>query len=153
MEVAKDLFWFKQEIEPQLHNYEVSYRYFKQGDFGSLNQVSFEGRDKGGSNSNSTYKLYQRKKTYIKENSMGNFTDDLNTAVFTTKYVIHQSSVILHVYHYEDGSWQFNGNEKNLEDVDYKVVSLGEILAIDKTLSEVGDIPLGFEAIRRTSGE
>ncbi|MEB0263437.1 MULTISPECIES: hypothetical protein [unclassified Mucilaginibacter] len=100
-----------------------------------------------------TYKLHQKKKTWIKENNMGNFTEDLKTAVITTKYIIDQSSVILHVYHYEDGSWQFNGNEKNLEDADYKVVSLGEILAIDKTLSEVGDTPLGFEAIRKTKDD
>ncbi|RVU02383.1 hypothetical protein EOD41_00125 [Mucilaginibacter limnophilus] len=43
-----DINWFKQEIEPQLFNYEVSYRYFEQGDFGSLTQVGFEGKDKGG---------------------------------------------------------------------------------------------------------
>lgn len=47
MEVAKDLFWFKQEIEPQLLNYEVSYRHNEQGDFGSLTQVGFEGKDRG----------------------------------------------------------------------------------------------------------
>lgn len=81
---------------------------------------------------------------------MGNFKEDLNTAVFTTKYVIEQNSAILYVYHYEDGSWQFNGVEKHLKDEDYKVVSLGEILTIDKTLDQIGDIPLGFEAIRKT---
>ncbi|WP_462265144.1 hypothetical protein [Mucilaginibacter sp.] len=43
-----DLSWFKQTIEPQLVDYEVSYRYFDQGDFGSLSQVVIEGKSKGG---------------------------------------------------------------------------------------------------------
>ncbi len=43
-----DINWFKQEIEPQLLGYEVTYRYYEQGDFGSLNQVLFESKSKGG---------------------------------------------------------------------------------------------------------
>ena len=45
MNVHKDINWFKQEIEPQLSGYDVNYRYFEQGDFGSLSQVGFEGKD------------------------------------------------------------------------------------------------------------
>lgn len=48
MHQTKNVNWFKQEIEAQLHEYEVVYRFFEQGDFGSLNQVVFEGKSKGG---------------------------------------------------------------------------------------------------------
>jgi hypothetical protein len=80
---------------------------------------------------------------------MGNFKESLNTAVFTTKYVIGQNSPILYVYHFDDGSWQFSGKEKNLKDEDYKVISLGEMLEIDGTLKVLGDMPCGFEAVRK----
>jgi hypothetical protein len=48
MNIRKDINWFKQRIEPQLSGYELSYRYYEKGDFGSLTQVGFEGKDKGG---------------------------------------------------------------------------------------------------------
>jgi len=79
---------------------------------------------------------------------MSKFKDILNTAIFTTKHVVQDNSPILYVYHYDDGSWQFNGSERDLKDEDYKVISLGEILEIDKSLIELEDLPLGFEAIR-----
>ena len=32
----KDLNWFKQEISPSFGKYEIAYRFYKNGDFGSL---------------------------------------------------------------------------------------------------------------------
>lgn len=81
---------------------------------------------------------------------MKEFAESLKTAVFTTKFVIEENSPILYVYHFDDGSWQFNGVEQNLNDDDYKVISLGEILTIDGTLKELSDMPVGFEAIRKS---
>jgi hypothetical protein len=46
--ITKDIAWFKKEVEPNLSSYEVNYRYFEKGDFGSLSQVSFEREDIGG---------------------------------------------------------------------------------------------------------
>lgn len=37
-----DFNWFKNEIIPELIKYEINCRYFAEGDFGSLNQVSIE---------------------------------------------------------------------------------------------------------------
>ena len=38
------------------------------------------------------------------------FVDDLNTAVFTTKFILESQSPIMYVYHdEEDGAWQFSG--------------------------------------------
>lgn len=79
---------------------------------------------------------------------MNKFKESINTAVFTTVYVIEKSSPITNVFHYQDGSWQFSGNETHLEDSDYKVVSLGEILSIDQGLEELADMPIEFSAER-----
>lgn len=81
---------------------------------------------------------------------MKSFKEDLNTAVITTKFVLERKSPILHVFHYEDdGSWQFSGNEANLGDDDFRVVSLEEIISLDSTVLELADLPLGKEAHRK----
>lgn len=81
------------------------------------------------------------------------FAEKLSTAVLTTRYVIEYNSPILYVYHYDDGTWQFNGKEENLTDEDYRVISLDEILSIDATLNELAELPLGFEGIRETKDD
>ena len=43
-----DINWFKEKIEPHLNNYKVEYRFFRNGDFGDLNQVTFDSERKGG---------------------------------------------------------------------------------------------------------
>ena len=45
---AKDVIWFKKEVAPILKNYELNYKFFEQGDFGSLNQVEFNSKRTGG---------------------------------------------------------------------------------------------------------
>jgi hypothetical protein len=84
---------------------------------------------------------------------MREFAESLKTAVFTTNFVIEGNSPILYVFHFDDGSWQFNGEEQNLNDDDYRVISLGEILTIDSTVKELSDMPTGFEAIRKSKEE
>ena len=76
------------------------------------------------------------------------FEDDLNTAVFTTKYVLYSNSPILFVNHYDDGYWQFCGAEDNLQDEDFKIISLEEIIQIDSSILEVADLPYEGEAYR-----
>lgn len=84
---------------------------------------------------------------------MKTFTEDLNMAVITTKFVLEKDTPILHIFHYEDdGSWQFSGNESNLNDEDFRVVSLEEIIALDSSVLEVADLPLGGEAQREDIG-
>lgn len=43
---------------------------------------------------------------------MEKFNEGLDTAVFTTKYVVEENFPILHVYHFEDGSWQLAENNR-----------------------------------------
>jgi len=76
------------------------------------------------------------------------FNIPLRTAIFTTRYVLDHLSPVLHVYHFEDGSWQFCGLEKNLVDQDYRVISLGEMLSLDVSLHVLGTLEVGFEASR-----
>ena len=40
--------WFKAEVAPYLHGYEVEYRFFGNGDFGDLQQVEFSSESLGG---------------------------------------------------------------------------------------------------------
>ena len=77
---------------------------------------------------------------------------DLNIYVFTTKYVIKDKSPIVRVLHDEDGDWQFLGNEGNLQESDAMVVSLGEIIQFDETLSEIINLPIGRQAMRNDKG-
>jgi len=43
-----DFDWFKRELAPILKNYDITYRFYEEGDFGSLNQVEFNSIEKGG---------------------------------------------------------------------------------------------------------
>jgi hypothetical protein len=77
------------------------------------------------------------------------FAESLNTAVFTTKFILENKSPILFVYHYEeDGAWQFSGSENTVSDDDYRVISLDEVIQLDNTVLELADLPLGGEAYR-----
>ena len=78
--------------------------------------------------------------------------EQLNTAVFTTKYIIDKLSTILYVYHEDDGCWQFHGDD-NVTEEDARIVSLGEMIVIDKSLEELLSMPEGYEAYRYNKKE
>lgn len=83
------------------------------------------------------------------------FKDTLNTAVFTTNFVVKYKKEITYVTHeIEDGAWQFFSNDKfeNYEDV-AMIVSLGEIIKIDKTVLDIADLPLGYVATRQSTND
>jgi len=44
----KSIVWFKEQIEPCIKNFEIKYKFFEKGDFGALNQVEFNSKEKGG---------------------------------------------------------------------------------------------------------
>lgn len=79
---------------------------------------------------------------------MKSFQESLDTAVFTTRFVLEQQSPVLMVYHYDDNCWQFSGKEDNLADEDFKVVSLGEIIELDKSVLDLCDMPINSEETR-----
>jgi len=80
-----------------------------------------------------------------------NYEISFSTAVFTTRYVLEHVSPVLHVYHFEDGSWQFCGPEQALIDEEYRIISLNEMLLLDSSLRMLGNLKVGFEAIRKSN--
>ena len=83
---------------------------------------------------------------------MKKFEDSLNTAVFTTKFIVKDKKEITYITHEtEDGAWQFfsNDNFDDFEEVSM-ILSLDEIINLDKTVLEIADLPLGYIATRET---
>ena len=68
--------------------------------------------------------------------------------VFTTRHILAKESPILRVIHDEDGDWQFLNATDSLVVDDARIVSLGEIISLDNTLSEVISLPKGKQADR-----
>lgn len=48
MNDLNDIEWFKIKLSPKFKGYELNYKYFEEGDFGSLNQVEFNSKKIGG---------------------------------------------------------------------------------------------------------
>lgn len=48
METIKDVKWFKSNVIPKIKGYELEYKFFDEGDFGSLNQIEFSSKKIGG---------------------------------------------------------------------------------------------------------
>ena len=48
MEGVKDIEWFKSNVVPKIKEYELVYKSFDEGDFGSLNQIEFNSKKIGG---------------------------------------------------------------------------------------------------------
>ena len=75
------------------------------------------------------------------------FNESFDTAVFTCVHVINEESPILRVVHDKDGDWQFLcGCEHSVEDA--RVISLGEALGLDRSVSELAKMKKGKIAER-----
>jgi hypothetical protein len=48
MKKVKDIKWFKDKLATKLEGYELNYKFYNEGDFGSLNQVEFNSKKIGG---------------------------------------------------------------------------------------------------------
>ena len=76
------------------------------------------------------------------------FDEPKNTAVITCCHVV-SGKAILHVSHDEDGMWQFLcESEHSTEEA--RVVALGEIVALDRAVSELASMPCGTVADRES---
>lgn len=81
------------------------------------------------------------------------FHDPENVAVFTCCHVLEQGEEIRWVGHdEEDGAWQFLCGGEH-DEVDVRIVGLGEIWAFDETVGELADLPLGGQAERDGKGD
>ena len=75
------------------------------------------------------------------------FADPPNCAVFSVRDIVFRDRPILFVSHDDDGDWQFLTGER-VREKDATVVSLGEIVELDRTLLELADLPSGWIATR-----
>jgi hypothetical protein len=71
---------------------------------------------------------------------------DLTQAVFTTRYVLENNSPIIYVSHDKEGDWQFFGKEDDLTEKDARIITLGEIIALEPLLNKILWIPEGMQA-------
>lgn len=74
----------------------------------------------------------------------------LNTAVFTRKNVIHEMYLITNVYHHEDGTWEFFDDISTNSNENMMIVSLGQILKRDSTITEILNMPAGYHSTRKS---
>lgn len=81
---------------------------------------------------------------------VSNKYDVKNVMVMTTKSIVKNKLPIVYVSHdEEDGMWQFHDGS-DVESEDALLVSLEEIVAIDNTIKDLYDLPLGWIAWRHT---
>jgi len=79
---------------------------------------------------------------------------DSNQAVITCCHVIENDNPILYVSHdKDDGGWQFLCLVHSHVEKDARVISLKNVLDKDATISEILELPIGFEACREKPGE
>jgi len=82
------------------------------------------------------------------------FNEPLNTAVFTTMHIIEEGSPIIWISHELDGDWVFTGDEYI---TDYRkvgrLVSLEEIIKLDRSVLKVAHMPIGYAATRNTKAD
>jgi hypothetical protein len=86
-----------------------------------------------------------------KDNESWPFADPPNAATFTMRQITSRQEPILVVCHDdEDGSWQFlTGGIFKMEDA--MLVGLKEIVRLDPSVSELWDLPPGWQASRASS--
>ena len=91
----------------------------------------------------------------IKAQTKKEFKDPPNTAVYTTKFVVDDKKTITYVTHdADDGAWQFfsEDNFENFEDV-AKIIGLQEVVAMDSTVLDLADMPVGHYATRKDKND
>lgn len=76
------------------------------------------------------------------------FDDSGNTVVFASRQVLEENALILRMSHdADDGYRQFHPTEaRALEDA--RILALQEVVEIDPSVGEHGDLPVGWIAIR-----
>jgi len=79
----------------------------------------------------------------------------IDTAVFTTKFVLEDKKTIIYVSReIDDGAWQFfSDNLFDRFEKTARIVGLQEIFEINKSLNELPNIPLGYYAKRKDKND
>jgi hypothetical protein len=81
------------------------------------------------------------------------FADPLNVLTLTLRQIMFEGTPILLVCHdADDGMWQFLTGDSALTE-DALLVCLKNVVAHDKSICELADLPLGWQATRASSAE
>jgi len=79
------------------------------------------------------------------------FNKPKNTACIVCNHVINRDIPILYAFHdEEDVFWQFLCGRSDHTEIDYKLISLEEIVVIEQSVNYIHDIPLDNSATRDT---
>lgn len=78
------------------------------------------------------------------------FSDPPSTMVATQRLVIEKKNPVLFIFHDKDGDWQFLANEKARVDQVVEL-SLSDIVALDSSIIQVGQLKRGWKACRTDS--
>jgi hypothetical protein len=82
------------------------------------------------------------------------FADPKSVVAFTLRDVVEGKRPILLVTHdEEDGCWQFLDGRDSPDPADALVVGLEEVYKLDRSIGELADLPLGWQAWRDAPGE
>ena len=75
-----------------------------------------------------------------------------NTLAITTRQVMREGWPILLVTHdADDGAWQFLNGHGDTDDTDSAmVIAAANVAALDPSVAELADLPLGWRAWRET---
>ena len=73
--------------------------------------------------------------------------ENKNKPVLSTRFIVEQNSPILYVYLDDDGDWQCLGGEE-VDESDVHIISIGQLLELDPTLTTVPDLEKG-ESVSR----
>jgi len=81
------------------------------------------------------------------------FSSKPNLGVVTLQEIVLRKVPILHVCHdADDGAWQFIGLD-NPAVGETTLTSLQKVVALDPSLTELADLPLGWHAWRRAAND
>lgn len=77
------------------------------------------------------------------------FKDSENKAIFTCNHVL-AGEPILYVTHDSDGDWQFLCGNDNHTEENAKIISLKQVVELDKTVNDLFEMPVGVGAERES---
>jgi hypothetical protein len=78
------------------------------------------------------------------------FADSSDTACFVCDHVLSRQRPILHVTHDHDGYWQFICGQNDHDEINGKIISIGQATAIDSTINTLYEMAIGVGADRQS---
>lgn len=79
------------------------------------------------------------------------FDENPRLGILTTAAVLAGAPILMVSHDEDDGGWQFMCGTTN-EPADGRIVHLEDIVAMDPTVGDVADLPLGWVAFRSAVG-